>query len=103
MRSFLPRVDPLLALVIVALAFKAVLFARVADLPFRGDEVAYRDAGCALANLLRDLVALRGPDGAELSRNVVGSGWFMPGMGLVLTPFYLVAPHADDTWARLWL
>lgn len=103
MRSFLSRVDPLVALVVVALALKAVLFARVADLPFRGDEVAYRDAGCALANLLRDLVALRGPDGAELSRNVVGSGWFMPGMGLVLTPFYLVAPHADDVWARLWL
>jgi hypothetical protein len=103
MRSLLSRIDPLVALVVLALALKAVLFARVAELPFRGDEVAYRDAGCALANLVRDLVALRGPDSAELSRNVVGSGWFMPGMGLVLAPFYLVAPHADDTWARLWL
>lgn len=103
MRSLLSRVDPLVALVVVALAAKAVLFARVAELPFRGDEVAYRDAGCALANLVRDLVALRGPDTAELSRNVVGSGWFMPGMGLVLAPFYLVAPHAGDGWARAWL
>lgn len=99
----LSRVDPLVALVVMALAVKAVLFWRVADLPFRGDEVAYRDAGCALANLVRDLVALRGPDTAELSRNVVGSGWFMPGMALVLAPFYLVAPHADDSWARAWL
>lgn len=98
------RTDPLLStLVAVALVAKVVLFARVADLPLRGDEVAYRDAGCALANLVRDLVALRGPDGGELSRNVVGSGWFMPGMGLVLAPLYLVAPHADDAVARAWL
>lgn len=98
------RRDPLLsALVALALLAKVVLFARVADLPLRGDEVAYHDAGCALANLVRDLVALHGPDGAELSRNVVGNGWFMPGMGLVLAPLYLVAPHADDTTARAWL
>ncbi|KAA1427775.1 hypothetical protein [Nocardioides antri] len=98
------RADPLLtACVAVALALKVVLFARVADLPFRGDEVAYHDAGCALANLVRDLAWLRSPDGGELSRNVVGSGWFMPGMGLVLMPLYLVAPEADDTVARLWL
>ena len=98
------RADPVLwSCVAVALAVKVVLFSRVADLPFRGDEVAYRDAGCALANLLRDLVALRGTDTAELSTNVVGSGWFMPGMGLVLAPLYLVAPDADDTVARLWL
>ena len=103
MRALRSRVDPLVALVVLALAVKVVLFARVAELPFRGDEVAYRDAGCALANLVRDLVALRGPDTAELSRNVVGSGWFMPGMGLVLAPFYLLAPHAGDGWARVWL
>jgi len=107
MRSMLARVvrkDPVLAAcVAVALLVKVVLFARVANLPLRGDEVAYHDAGCALANLARDLVALRGPDGEELSRNVVGSGWFMPGMGLVLAPLYLVAPHADDTVARIWL
>lgn len=98
------REDPVLwGCVAVALAVKVVLFARVADLPFRGDEVAYRDAGCALANLVRDLAGLRSPDGAELSTNVVGSGWFMPGMGLVLAPLYLVAPAADDTVARVWL
>ncbi|MDZ5619641.1 hypothetical protein SFC88_02325 [Nocardioides sp. HM23] len=98
------RADPLLwACVVAALAAKVVLFARVADLPLRGDEVAYRDAGCALANLVRDLAGLRSPDGAELSTNVVGSGWFMPGMGLVLAPLYLVAPQADDTTARVFL
>ncbi len=98
------RTDPLLSVcVVAALAVKVVLFARVADLPFRGDEVAYHDAGCALANLVRDLAGLHSPDGAELSTNVVGSGWFMPGMGVVLAPLYLVAPHADDTAARVWL
>ena len=98
------RTDPLLSVcVVAALAVKVVLFARVADLPFRGDEVAYHDAGCALANLVRDLAGLHSPDGAELSTNVVGSGWFMPGMGVVLAPLYLVAPHADGTAARVWL
>ncbi|MEZ0577272.1 hypothetical protein [Nocardioides sp. MH1] len=104
MRGRLARADPLLTVAVaVALAVKAVLFARIADLPFRGDEVAYHDAGCALANLVRDLVALRGPDTSELARNVVGNGWFMPGMGVVLAPFYLLAPHAGDGWARAWL
>ena len=98
------RADPLLwSCVALALVVKVVLFARVADLGFRGDEVAYRDAGCALANLVRDLAGLHPPDGDELATNVVGSGWFMPGMGLVLAPLYLVAPNADDTPARIWL
>ena len=98
------RADPLLwSCVALALVVKVVLFARVADLAFRGDEVAYRDAGCALANLVRDLAGRHAPDGDELATNVVGSGWFMPGMGLVLAPLYLVAPNADDTTARIWL
>lgn len=98
------RADPVLTvLVVVALALKVVFFNRVADLPLRGDEVAYRDAGCAIANLIRDLAGLNAPDGGELSRDLVGSGWFMPGMGLVLAPLYLLVPDAGDPLARMWL
>jgi hypothetical protein len=77
-----------------------VLFPRVWHTVFSGDEVAYLDGGKALSNLVRDLVSLHGPDTAELSRDVVGSGWFMPGMALLLTPLYLVDPHASVAVVR---
>lgn len=68
-----------------------------------GDEVAYVDGGRALSNLLRDLVTLHGPDWPELRQSLVGSGWFMPGMALVLTPLSLVAPAAGVAVTRLYL
>jgi hypothetical protein len=80
-----------------------VLFPRVWHTGFSGDEVAYVDGGKALSNLVRDLASLHGPDTAELSRDVVGSGWFMPGMALLLTPLYLVDPHASVAVARGYL
>lgn len=88
---------------LAGLVLRVLLFGQVAHAPFTGDEVAYADAGKAIANLFRDLVGLHGPDAAELRRNVIGSGWFMPGMALLLSPIYLVVPHADDGLARAWL
>jgi len=88
---------------LVGVLLRVLLFGQVAHTPFSGDEVAYADAGKALSNLLRDLVSLHTPDTAELSRDVIGSGWFMPGMALLLTPLYLVAPHAGPEVAHAWL
>ena len=95
-----------LALVIVVglgVLLRVVLFLQVARTPFSGDEVAYADGGRAFSNLLRDLASLHAPDTAELRRDVIGSGWFMPGMSLLLTPLYLLVPHADVGLARGWL
>lgn len=89
-----------MALLAAGVLLRVVLFPRIWHTAFSGDEVAYVDAGKALSNLVRDLASLHGPDTAELSRNVVGSGWFMPGLALLLTPLYLVDPHASVTLVR---
>ena len=88
---------------LVGVLLRVLLFGQVAHTRFSGDEVAYVDGAKALSNLLRDLVSLHGPDTAELSRDLIGSGWFMPGMTLLLTPIYLVAPHAGPEVTRAWL
>jgi hypothetical protein len=82
---------------------KVVVFLQIAHGPLVGDETAYVNGGRALSNLVRDWGSLTTPDWAEVERNVVGSGWFMPGMALLLTPLYLVAPHADGEVLRGYL
>ncbi|MDP2772486.1 MAG: hypothetical protein Q8O61_02935, partial [Nocardioides sp.] len=52
---------------------------------------------------VRDLVSLGPVDSAELERNVVGSGWFMPGMSALLTPLFVVDPDASVFLIRCYL
>lgn len=100
----LARADRVLVgLVGAVLAVKVVVYLGMAGAPIYGDEAYYVDAGRALSNLARDLVSLDGPDEAELGRNVVGNGWFMPGMSIVLSPLFLVAPDAPVWLVRGWL
>ncbi len=80
-----------------------VLLPRVIDVTPVGDEAAYLDGARALGNLVRDLGLLQAPDRAELERNVVASGWFMPGTSILLAPLYLLVPDAGDAMARLYL
>jgi hypothetical protein len=75
----------------------------VASLAPTGDENAYIDAAKALSNLCRDVLHLARPDFGELRRNVVVNGWFMPGMPVVLTPLYALAPDASTTTFRVYL
>lgn len=95
------RVLVWLFLAIVVL--RAYVYLGVAGDELVGDEAYYLDSGRALSNLVRDLVWLRSPDTAELDRIVVGSGWFMPGMSVVLAPLYLVVPGASIAVARGYL
>lgn len=89
------RPEVLLGWLLVAhVALKVVLFPLVMASPAFNDETAYLDGAMALSNLYRDLGALQAPDVEELRLNVVGSGWFMPGMSVVISPIYLVAPDA---------
>lgn len=68
-----------------------------------GDETSYVDAGRALSNAVRDAARLGPFDTRELQLSVVSSGWFMPGMGVVLTPLFLVDPDASVASVRLYL
>ncbi|MCZ4500179.1 MAG: hypothetical protein JWQ74_2734 [Marmoricola sp.] len=82
---------------------KAALFTQVAHVGLTGDQVAYADAARALSNLVRDLVGLGPLHVAELKDNVVGGGWFMPGSSVLMTPLFLVDPHASIVAIRLYL
>ena len=82
---------------------KLVLFGQLAHAPFNGDETAYVNSARALSNLVRDLAGLGPLDVVELQRNVVASGWFMPGMPVLLTPLFVVDPDASVTAIRVYL
>jgi len=93
----------MVALMVAHVVLKILLFPRTAHGDVVGDERFYLDGGRALSNLVRDLVALRSPDSSELSRDVIGNGWFMPGMSLVLTPLFIVVPDASIEVTRAYL
>ena len=93
----------LVALVGAHLLLKVVLFPLVAHAPLVGDEASYVDGARALSNLVRDLGGFGPVQVDELRRNVVGSGWFMPGMSLLLTPLFVVDPDASVTMIRVYL
>lgn len=90
-------------LALATVAVKVVAYVGVAAGPVVGDEAYYFDAGRALSNAVRDLVWFRAPDTAELDRIAVSSGWFMPGMPVLLTPLYLVVPGAGTPLVRAYL
>lgn len=102
--ALLPRPEILLGwLVVLHVLLKLVMYPLVMEAPPFGDEQAYVNGAMALSNAVRDLSAFTAPDTAELDRNVVASGWFMPGMSIVLTPLYVVFPDADPALFRGYL
>lgn len=97
----LPPAPVLLGWLVVAhVVLKVALFPVVMSAPPHGDEQAYLNGSMALSNAIRDLFAFTGPDRAELDRNVVASGWFMPGMSIVVAPLYVVFPDAGPALVR---
>ncbi|HWJ11835.1 MAG TPA: hypothetical protein VNS46_20810 [Nocardioides sp.] len=87
-------------LVVAHVVMKILLFPLVMSAPPHGDEQAYLNGSMALSNALRDLFSFTSPDRAELDRNVVASGWFMPGMSIVVAPLYVVFPDAGPGLVR---
>ena len=96
----MPRTEVLLVWLLVAhVVLKLLIYPLTMDAPAYNDEQQYYDGARALSNLVRDTFAFNAPDGAELERNVVGSGWFMPGMAILMTPLFVVFPDAADPLA----
>ena len=100
----LPRTEVLLLWLLVAhVVMKLLIYPLTMHAPAYNDEQQYYDGARALSNLVRDVFAFAAPDGAELERNVVGSGWFMPGMAILMTPLFVVFPDAADPLCRAYL
>ncbi|KAA1419527.1 hypothetical protein F0U44_13970 [Nocardioides humilatus] len=95
----MPRPEVALGWLIVAhLVLKLLIYPLAMHAPAYNDEQQYYDGARALSNLVRDVFAFHSPDGAELQHNVVGSGWFMPGMAILMAPLFIVCPDAAE-WA----
>lgn len=102
--AWLPRPEVLLGWLVVAhVVLKLLVYPLVMHAAPVGDESAYLNGGRALSNLVRDLFAFSSPDSAELERNVVASGWFMPGMSILVAPIYLLFPDAPMWLVRGYL
>ncbi|MBC7560482.1 MAG: hypothetical protein H7270_14305, partial [Dermatophilaceae bacterium] len=103
-RERLPRAGVLLVILfIVHVVLKIALFPRLANAPLVGDEASYLDGARALSNLVRDLSTFGPVNVSELQRSLVGSGWFMPGISILLTPLFVVDPDASLAMIRGYL
>lgn len=103
-RARLPRVEYLFwGLVLAHVVLKLVLYPQAMNAHLIGDETSYVNGGRAFSNAVRDLVSFSGFDTAELQRNVISSGWFMPGMMLLLAPLFVVDPDASVATIRAYL
>ncbi|MFI2105026.1 hypothetical protein ACH436_17160 [Isoptericola sp. NPDC019693] len=90
-------------LVLLNLALRVVLAFKALPGPLAGDEVAYTTGARVLADSVHALLQGDGLPTDELQARLVGNGWFMPGMALLLTPLFLLDPTADDVTVRLFL
>lgn len=90
-------------LLLLHVSMKLWLGSHIVDLKLTGDENTYSDAAMALSNLVRDLLSLSPPDASQIGRSIVGNGWFMPGMAVLLTPLYLVEPDPSILMVRIYM
>jgi hypothetical protein len=100
----MPRPEVLLVWLLVAhVVLKLLVYPLTMNAPAYNDEQQYYDSARALSNLVRDAFAFTSPDSAEIERNVIGSGWFMPGMAILMSPLFVVFPDAADPLCRAYL
>ncbi|MBW9214091.1 hypothetical protein KV102_04485 [Mumia sp. zg.B53] len=100
------RVDPTTVVLVLAAAhvlLKLALMPIALRTPLQGDETAYHAAAEALADAVRALLGGDEVATSQLQAAVIYRGWFMPGMALLLTPLYLVAPDPGLEAGRLYV
>lgn len=84
-------------------ALKLALLPIAVRTPLQGDEVTYDAGAQSIATALRSFVSGNGLPTAGMQENVIGHGWFMPGMSTLLTPLYLLAPDASVAAVRVYV
>jgi hypothetical protein len=104
-----PRRRPTLALVVVGalvvanLALRVVMAYKALPAPLAGDEVSYTAGARVLADAFRALLQGSELPTEELQLRLVGNGWFMPGMPLLLAPLFVLDPTAGAFTVRFYL
>ena len=97
--------DPraLIALAGLHVALKLAMLPTALSAPLQGDEGTYNDGAKAFAHAVREVIVGRGLPLQTLSDHVVGNGWFMPGISVILAPLYVVDPDAGAQAVRLFM
>ncbi|WP_085465457.1 hypothetical protein [Mesorhizobium australicum] len=85
------------AIIAGALLLWAVGTLFMATVPLSGDEVIYAQVARSFADSLLGRQSL-----SNLAVEVVGFGWFLPGISIVLTPVYLLDSTPDLAFVRLY-
>lgn len=87
------------ALCALVLIYWGATLAFMATVPLSGDEVFYTRNAAAIADLF-----MRGNGSFEtVGRELVGRGWFMPGMSFALTPLYAFEPSPGVGLVRFYM
>jgi hypothetical protein len=90
-------------LVLLNLALRVVMAHKALPAALDGDEVSYATGARVLADSARALLQGGEVPTDELQARLVGNGWFMPGMSLLLAPIFLLDPTAGDATVRVYL
>ncbi|MEL7977403.1 hypothetical protein AAG589_16190 [Isoptericola sp. F-RaC21] len=90
-------------LVLLNLALRVVMAHKALPAALEGDEVSYATGARVLADSARALLQGGELPTDELQARLVGNGWFMPGMSLLIAPVFLVDPTAGDAAVRTYL
>ncbi|MFD6177242.1 MULTISPECIES: hypothetical protein [unclassified Isoptericola] len=90
-------------LVLLNLVLRLVLAHKALPAPLAGDEVAYTTGARDLAAAAQALLEGGAVPTADLQAHLVGNGWFMPGMSLLIAPLFLADPTAGDEAVRVYL
>jgi hypothetical protein len=92
------RRQPLLFAIFLATGLWLGALVFMSTVPLTGDEGSYNDKAAAIANFfVHDDASLKG-----LAETLVGRGWFLPGMPLVLTPLYILEPSPSLEAIRIY-
>ena len=93
----------LVALVSLHVLMKLLLLPKALGTRIQGDEITYNDGAMTIATTIRGLFHGVAPSAAAFNAHLIGDGWFMPGMSLVVSPLYLVDPSAGVHAVRLYM
>lgn len=86
------------AIIVGALLLWAAGTLFMTTVPLSGDEVTYTRAARSFADFLFGRQSAR-----DLAVEVVGFGWFLPGISILLTPVYLIDATPDLVFVRLYV
>ncbi|ARN73876.1 hypothetical protein [Oceanicoccus sagamiensis] len=84
--------------------FGLISFALMHDVPRSGDEWSYVNAAKGVAEYLKSLIGLSDTAAVDIRTGLIGYGYFMPGLPILISPVYLfLGESAPLVFVRVYL